>query len=68
MVSGFGVMSETDGVTTSDAETQETDYIPNESDFLIGYSTVPGYVSWRNALGSLYIRKLTILLERYANR
>lgn len=43
--------------------------IPNEADFLLGYATVPGYVSFRSRNhGSWYIRKLCELLEKYANR
>lgn len=42
--------------------------IPNEADFLLGYATVPGYVSFRSRNhGSWYIRKLCELLEKYSN-
>lgn len=41
--------------------------IPNEADFLLGYATVPGYVSYRSKTrGSWYITKLTELLAEYA--
>ncbi|XP_025088866.1 LOW QUALITY PROTEIN: caspase-10-like [Pomacea canaliculata] len=41
--------------------------IPNEADFLLGYATVPGYVSYRSKTrGSWYITKLTELLSRHA--
>lgn len=41
--------------------------IPNESDFLLGYATVPGFVSYRSKTrGSWYITKLTECLNKYA--
>ena len=41
--------------------------IPNESDFLLGYATVPGFVSYRSKMqGSWYITKLTEVLNKYA--
>lgn len=41
--------------------------IPNEADFLVSYSTVLGYVSWRSCLsGSWYIEQLTELLDKHA--
>ncbi|XP_076459077.1 uncharacterized protein LOC143292555 [Babylonia areolata] len=41
--------------------------IPNEADFLLGYATMPGFVSWRSrSEGSWYISKLTELLSKYA--
>ena len=41
--------------------------IPNESDFLLGYATVPGFVSYRSKTrGSWYVTKLTELLNKYA--
>jgi hypothetical protein len=34
--------------------------IPDEADFLLGYATVPGYVSYRSrSQGSWYINKLS---------
>ncbi|CAG2183804.1 unnamed protein product, partial [Oppiella nova] len=37
--------------------------IPNYADFLIAYSTVPGYYSWRNTTqGSWFIQALTHVL------
>ena len=39
--------------------------IPNEADFLLSYSTVAGYYSWRNSTrGSWYIQALVHVLDR----
>ena len=47
----------------------DKEMIPNESDFLVGYATVPGYVSYRNTNhGSWYISKLCEALEKYSKR
>lgn len=41
--------------------------IPDESDFLLGYATVPGYVSYRSrSQGSFYINILAEKLKKYA--
>nr|XP_022325102.1 caspase-8-like [Crassostrea virginica] len=41
--------------------------IPDESDFLLGYATVPGYVSYRSrSAGSFYISILAEKLEKHA--
>lgn len=43
--------------------------IPNEADFLLGYATVPGYVSFRSKTqGSWYINTLVKMLDKYADR
>ncbi|KAK3610465.1 hypothetical protein CHS0354_016654 [Potamilus streckersoni] len=43
-----------------------THLIPNEADFLLGYSTVSGYISYRlPRTGSLYIEKVVDMLNRY---
>ncbi|XP_053389766.1 caspase-3-like isoform X2 [Mercenaria mercenaria] len=43
--------------------------IPDEADFLIGYATVSGYVSFRSRNhGSWYIRKLCEILDSHADR
>ncbi|XP_052770377.1 caspase-3-like isoform X2 [Mya arenaria] len=40
--------------------------IPNEADFLLSYSTVPGFYSWRNSTnGSWYIQGLVHVLDQY---
>lgn len=39
--------------------------VPNEADFLLSYSTVPGYYSWRNSTnGSWYIQGLVHVLDK----
>jgi len=41
--------------------------IPNYADFLIAYSTVPGYYSWRNTTqGSWFIQALTHVLGKHS--
>ena len=41
------------------AEKPEPQMLPTELDFFVGYSTVPGYVSWRNmAMGSWFLYAL----------
>lgn len=42
--------------------------IPDESDFLLGYATVFGYVSYRSrSQGSFYVKSLTENLDKYAD-
>jgi len=61
-----GIESMTGYEEQADA-TNIADLIPEECDFLIGYSTVTGYVSWRNTVkGSRYIQSLAECLEKYA--
>lgn len=49
-----------------EAEPEEEIRIPNEADFIVSYSTVPGYYSWRNsANGSWYVQALVLLLDKY---
>lgn len=56
---------ETDAETVSNNDTKIT---ADELDFLIGFATVPGYVSFRSrSTGSFYIKKLTENLEKYAS-
>lgn len=43
--------------------------ILNKADFLIAYSTLPDYVSWRNlSTGSLFISSLIAIFRKNANR
>lgn len=52
-----------------ETDNNDREMIPNESDFLVGYATVPGYVSFRSRNhGSWYIRKLCELVEKYSER
>ncbi|XP_070570941.1 caspase-8-like [Ptychodera flava] len=58
---------ETDRMQPSDAITVPN-LVPNEGDFLVGLSTVPGYVSYRSpSSGSWYIQTLVDMIEKYAN-
>ena len=42
--------------------------IPNHADFLIVYSTIPGFYSWRNTTaGSWFVQALVHVLQREAN-
>ena len=44
-----------------------SELIPNESDYLLGYATAPGFVSYRSkTLGSWYVTRLTELLVKHA--
>jgi len=50
-------------------EPREPITLPNEADFLLGYSTMPGFVSFRDIdSGSWYISSLSRILDEYANR
>ncbi|KAL3854129.1 hypothetical protein ACJMK2_013407 [Sinanodonta woodiana] len=50
-------------------DTGTKEMIPNEADFVLGYATVPGYVSFRSRTsGSWYIRKLVQMLEKYYDK
>lgn len=65
---GLGPMSvpQQDGL---EAEELPVETIPNEADFLIGYATVPGYVSFRSkSQGSWYINTLVKMLHKYGSR
>lgn len=63
---GFDIQM--DGVPEEDLQTDSPgQLIPNEADFLLGYATVPGFVSYRSKTrGSWYITKLTEMLRKYA--
>lgn len=38
--------------------------IPNHADFLIAYSTIPGFYSWRNtSAGSWFVQALCYVLQ-----
>ena len=56
-----GTQIETDAPVDIGQALQET--IPNEADFLVGFATVPGFVSYRSTTdGTWYIRKLVEIL------
>ncbi|XP_033119167.1 caspase-8-like isoform X2 [Anneissia japonica] len=51
-----------------DSAESGTDNIPDDADFLLGYATAPGNVSFRSrSRGSWYISKLTNALQHYHN-
>ena len=59
---------ETDGPAPVD-EGSNAVTLPNEADFLLGYATMPGYVSYRSrSSGSWYISKLAEVLQKHASR
>jgi len=55
--------------TESDASAGTTTYkIPSHADFLIAYSTVPGFYSWRNTTqGSWFIQAFCHVIQREAH-
>ena len=51
---------------TGGNEDEKNKSVPDEADFLLGYSTVPGYVSYRSrSKGSWYVIKLSQVLEKF---
>ncbi|XP_078696881.1 caspase-3-like [Branchiostoma floridae x Branchiostoma belcheri] len=58
------MLEESIGLEETDAM---RDTLPTESDMLLAYATVPGFVSWRNSqAGSWFIQALTEVLHQYA--
>lgn len=53
-----GFMMESRRRTQTDGMASKSYKLPNNSDFLIAHSTVPGYVSWRGSKGSWFIQTL----------
>lgn len=62
---GDGLDGGTTLIQTDSGSTNESDYkIPNHADFLIAYSTIPGFYSWRNTTkGSWFMQALCNELE-----
>jgi len=62
-----GVPVPESGPFMTDAREEDiTERLPVESDFLIAYSVVPGYFSWRNSLkGSWFIQALCNCLDKF---
>ncbi|KAK7480040.1 hypothetical protein BaRGS_00028677, partial [Batillaria attramentaria] len=59
---------EYDASPENDSDRAAEVLVPNEADFLLAYSTVPGFVSVRHKTeGSWYIRPLTKLLNEHAH-
>ncbi len=55
--------------TATDSSVAQSYKIPSRADFLIAYSTVPGYYSWRNTTaGSWFVQALCHVLQRYAGQ
>ncbi|XP_052812845.1 caspase-8-like [Mya arenaria] len=66
---GGGEYEKDSGEGDIQVDTLPKELIPNEADFLLGYATVPGYVSFRSRNhGSWYIRKLVQLLSQHSDR
>ncbi|XP_077989126.1 caspase-8-like [Glandiceps talaboti] len=59
-----------DGVWATDGPEPRAAYsVPNEADFLLGYATAPGFVSYRSKTqGSWFISMLTHCIERYHDK
>merc|ERR1712179_556700 len=56
--------SKTDSGTEVQIDSSDSIKIPNHADFLIGYSTIPGFLSWRNSnTGSWFIQSLCDVLR-----
>uniref|UniRef100_L7M0M7 Putative caspase apoptotic cysteine protease n=1 Tax=Rhipicephalus pulchellus TaxID=72859 RepID=L7M0M7_RHIPC len=50
------------------ADSTQTYMIPNHADILVAYSTVPGFLSWRNTVqGSWFIQALCPVLQEQAD-
>ena len=57
-------------VTATDSANGSLSYkIPSHADFLIAYSTIPGFYSWRNTTaGSWFVQALCHVLQREAGQ
>ncbi|GBM44898.1 Caspase [Araneus ventricosus] len=54
-------------ISSDSGDEKEALRIPTHADFLIVYSTVPGFYSWRNTTnGSWFIQSLCATLQKYA--
>ncbi|XP_046814825.1 caspase-1-like isoform X2 [Vespa crabro] len=63
--SGFSLKERTE----TDTAHSSTFRIPTHADFLIAYSTIPGYYSWRNTTrGSWFIQALCMELKEFGMR
>lgn len=61
-----GARIEADAVESNPEDAMRNNAEPNESHFLLGYATPPGYVSWRSQVhGSWYISKLCEVFRKY---
>ena len=58
----------TDAIGSFIDNTSQVQKIPLWADVLIAYSTVPGFVSWKNSInGSWFIQSLCYVLEQYGS-
>ena len=58
-----------EGEDVTDAGTNASAFVPAEADFLLAYSTVPGFVSWRNSeKGSWFVQALCEVFMTYAGQ
>ncbi|KAK2849536.1 hypothetical protein Q5P01_009370 [Channa striata] len=56
-------------IETDAVEEEKSERIPVEADFLYGYSTAPGYYSWRNTFsGSWFIQSFCEMLAMYKGK
>ena len=61
-------MVDHDSQAESDSLEPTYTYIPSHADFLIAYSTVPGFYSWRNTTqGSWFIQAFCHVIQREAH-
>lgn len=57
------------GEDETDSGSSTSTLVPAEADFLLAYSTVPGFVSWRNSdKGSWFVQALCEILMNYAGQ
>lgn len=64
-----GAQMEMDATELSPEDSMRHNAEPNESHFLLGYATPPGYVSWRSQIhGSWYISKLCEVFRKYCDQ
>nr|AJG36593.1 caspase 8 [Acropora millepora] len=64
-----GARMQADATEVSPEDALRHNAEPNESHFLLGYATPPGYVSWRSQIhGSWYISKLCEVFRKYCER
>jgi len=55
-------------MVTTEHDGTSTFKVPNHADFLIAYSTIPGFYSWRNTTaGSWFVQAFCYVLERGAH-
>lgn len=56
-------------VAYTETDANATSYkIPSHADFLIAYSTIPGFYSWRNTTaGSWFVQSVCHVLQRYGH-